>query len=68
MQARSARTNRIQSAEPDIVEWANGCALNPARIDPSRADDPALDAARTRMTEAAGRGLDRLTDLAAAPT
>ncbi len=68
MQVRSARTNRLQGAEPDIVEWANGCALNPARIDPSRRDDPAVDAARTRMADAVAAGLDRLAGLAVAPT
>ena len=67
MQVRSARTNRIQGAEPDIVEWAGDCALNPARVEPSRRDDPAVEAACARMVEATGRGLDRLAALAVPP-
>ena len=37
---------RAYGAEPDIAAWANGCALNPARIDP----------VATRRTRGAGRG------------
>ena len=67
MQARSARTNRVQAGEPDLVEWANTCALNPARILASQRDDPAVRAAQARAADAAARGLDRLTELAVAP-
>ncbi len=68
MQARGAETNRLQAAEPDIVEWANGCALNPARVEPSRRDDPAVGEAMARAAAARERGLPRLTALAVAPT
>lgn len=67
MQARSARTNRVQAGEPDLVEWANACALNPARIPASHRDDPAVRAAQARAADAAARGLDRLTELAVPP-
>ena len=39
-------------AEPDIAAWANGCALNPARIEPSQRDDPAVQAAAARLADA----------------
>ncbi len=52
-------------AEPDIAEWANRCALNPARIEPSQHNDPAVQAesaapdrchrARTRTHDRARR-------------
>jgi hypothetical protein len=64
MHARSAVATRTFGAEPDIAAWANECALNPARIDPSRRDDPAVRAAAARVSEHAERGLARLTELA----
>ena len=50
-------------AEPDIAAWANGCALNPARIEPSQRDDPAVQAAAARLADVAERGLAGLTAL-----
>ena len=67
MQVRSTLASRAFGAEPDIAAWANGCALNPARIDPSRRDDPAVLAAAARVAEHAGRGLARLAELADEP-
>ena len=32
MQVRGIVATRTFGAEPDIQAWANGCALNPARI------------------------------------
>jgi hypothetical protein len=64
MHARSAVATRTFGAEPDIAAWANECALNPARIDPSRRDDPAVRAAAARVSEHAERSLARLTELA----
>ena len=40
---------RTYGAEPDIAAWANGCALNPARIEPSQRDD-ACGAGRGRTS------------------
>ena len=68
MQARGAVATASFGAEPDIAAWANQCALNPARMDPSRRDEPAVRAAAARLHEHAAPGLARLTALAAAPT
>jgi len=63
MQARGAVATRVFGAEPDIAAWANGCALNPARIEPSRRDAPAVHAAAARLSDHAARGFARLTEL-----
>jgi hypothetical protein len=64
MQARSALATRAFGSEPDIATWANGCALNPARIEPSRREDPLVQGASARVAEHAGPGLAGLTRLA----
>ena len=58
---------RAVGAEPDIAAWANACALNPARIEASQRDDPAVQAALTRLAEHAERGLARMAELAGEP-
>ncbi len=40
MQVRGTLAARAYGAEPDIAAWANCCALNPARLDPSRRRRP----------------------------
>lgn len=67
MQVRGTIASRRYGAEPDIAAWANGCALNPARIEPSRRDDPAVRAAAARVAEHAEAGLARLSELAHEP-
>lgn len=67
MQVKGARAVRAFGAEPDIAEWANGCALNPARIDVSQRDDPEVVAASTRLASVADEGLERLAALAHDP-
>jgi hypothetical protein len=67
MQLRGALATRAYGAEPDIAAWANGCALNPARIEPSRRDDPAVSAASGRLAAVAERGLARMAELAGEP-
>jgi len=57
MQARGLLATRAYGAEPDIAAWANQCALNPARRDPSLANDPSLKAAAARVAAVADRGL-----------
>ena len=52
-----------QDAEPDITEWANGCALNPARIEASLRETPTIRAAAARVADVADRGLARMTEL-----
>ena len=61
---RKGRPAATFGAEPDIAEWANGCALNPARVDKSQRDAPAVQAARARLAEHAEPGLTRLSVLA----
>ena len=58
---------RTYGAEPDIAQWANACALNPARIAPSQADDPAVQAAAARLADSAQRGLTRMAELSDEP-
>jgi hypothetical protein len=64
MQVRGTLAARRYGAEPDIAAWANGCALNPARIDPSRREDVAVQAAAARLAGSAEAGLTRLAELA----
>ena len=67
MQVRGTIAARIYGAEPDIAGWANDCALNPARIEPSQRDDPAVQAAAARLADVGNRGLTRLAELAHEP-
>jgi hypothetical protein len=67
MQVRGALATRVYGAEPDIADWANGCALNPARIPPSQRDDPAVLAAAARLADVAQQGLTRMAELADEP-
>ncbi len=67
MQARSTLATRSFGAEPDIAAWANGCALNPARIEPGQRDDPAVKAAAGRLADHAEAGLARMAALAGEP-
>jgi hypothetical protein len=60
MQAVGSVATRRFGAEPDIAAWANDCALNPARIDPARRDDPDVQAAAARLAEHSERGLAQL--------
>ncbi len=67
MQVRGTVAARNYGAEPDIAAWANGCALNPSRIDPSQRNDPAVRAAAARLADGADRGLARMAELAHEP-
>ncbi|HSH11200.1 MAG TPA: NAD(P)-binding protein [Ilumatobacter sp.] len=66
-QVRGVEATRSFGAEPDIAAWANACALNPARIDTSRRNDPDVQIAAARAAEQTQRGLDRMTALAVEP-
>lgn len=66
MQALGAVATRTFGAEPDIAEWANGCALNPARIRPAQREDPAVQAAASRLAAVAAPGVARLAELGGA--
>ena len=67
MQVRGIVVARTFGAEPDIAAWANGCALNPSRIEPSRRDAPGVLAAARRLADCAAPGLTRLAELAGEP-
>jgi hypothetical protein len=67
MQVRGAVATRTYGVEPDIAAWANGCALNPSKVEPSQRDDPAVRTAADRAAHAADRGLPRLAELADEP-
>jgi hypothetical protein len=67
MQVRGTVAARTYGAEPDIAAWANGCALNPARIEPSQRNDPAVQAAVERVAAHSERGLARMAELAHEP-
>jgi hypothetical protein len=64
MQARGTVAAATFGAEPDIADWATACALNPARIEPARRDDPAVQAAMARLAGVRDAGLAGLTALA----
>jgi len=51
------------SAEPDIKEWSDQVALNPARIRPGHPGSAALDDARERLAAHTRPGLTRLAEL-----
>lgn len=67
MQVLGTLATRTYGAEPDIADWANGCLLNPARVEASRRDDPAVQAAAARVAEHVQTGLARLAALAGEP-
>ena len=67
MQVLGTIAARTYNAEPDIAAWANSCALNPARIEPSQRDDPAVQAAARRLADHAEPGLARMAALADEP-
>jgi hypothetical protein len=67
MQVRGTVAAHTYGAEPDIAAWANACALNPARIQPSQRDAPAVLAAAARVAEHTQAGLPRMAALAGEP-
>ena len=67
MQVRGTVAARTFGAEPDIASWANSCALNPARIEPSQRAHPAVQAAAARVADSTERGLRRMAELAHEP-
>lgn len=51
------------SAEPDIKDWVNRIAVNPARIPPGHPGSAALDDALGRLDRFTGPGVARLAEL-----
>ena len=64
MQARGALATRAFGAEPDIAEWMNASALNPARISPAQREEPAVQAASARLSAVGQQGLARMSEFA----
>ena len=60
MNLLGTRNARAFSAEPDIKEWADGLALNPARVPPGYAGSAALDEARGTLAEYTAPALAKL--------
>ena len=52
-------------SQPDIKEWGDRVHLNPSRIPPERAGDPALDEVLGRLRTTVPRGLANLEALVA---
>jgi hypothetical protein len=67
MQVRGTLATRAFGAEEDIAAWINRCALNPARVEPSRREEPAVQTAMRRAADAIERGLPRMADFAQEP-
>jgi hypothetical protein len=64
MQVLGGRASLAFGAEPDIKEWINGVALNPARVPPGQATDADLAAAQDRFSAAVGPGMAAMAELA----
>ncbi len=64
MQVVGGRSSRAFNAEPDIEEWVNSVALNPARIPTGRAADADVAAAEERLRAAADSGIAAMAELA----
>lgn len=54
------RNAQAFASEPDIKEWADGVALNPARVPAGHPGSAALDDARARLAEHTGPALEKL--------
>jgi hypothetical protein len=63
MQVLGGLSARTFNSEPDIREWANRVALNPARISPGHAPSDELEAAERRFGAAFGPGVNAMADL-----
>ena len=63
MQVLGGRASLAFTSEPDIKEWVNGVALNPARIPPGQAVDADLTAAEERFRIAVGPGIAAMAEL-----
>lgn len=63
MNVTGFRATAAFGAEPDIKDWANRVALNPARIPPGTEPSAALDDALARLAAQTGPGVARLAEL-----
>ncbi|HSU02885.1 MAG TPA: pyridine nucleotide-disulfide oxidoreductase [Nocardioides sp.] len=60
MNLLGTRNAQAFSAEPDIKQWADGVALNPARVPAGYPGSPALDDARVRLAQHTAPALEKL--------
>jgi hypothetical protein len=63
MNVMGLRNTAAFASEPDIKEWSDRVALNPARIPPEHPGSPALDDALARLQAHVGPGVERLAQL-----
>ncbi len=63
MNVRGTQAVMSFMSEPDIKEWSNRAAINPARIPPEYPGSAALDDARERLAAHVRPGLARLAEL-----
>lgn len=68
MQALGGRAALAFNAEADIKEWADGVALNPARIPQGHPMDPDLAAATERLRAIVNPGIAAMAELAGLST
>ena len=68
MQVLGGRASLAFGAEPDIKEWADRVALNPARVPPERACGSAIWAAAARFRAAVEPGMAAMAELAGVVT
>lgn len=64
MNVLGARASAAFGSEPDIKAWADGVALNPARVPPGYGDRTELSDALQRLRAHSPSGLARLAELA----
>lgn len=57
------RASAAFNAEPDVKAWADGVALNPARVPPGTPRTPELDDVLARLAEHTAPGVARLAEL-----
>jgi hypothetical protein len=67
MQLLGGRSTLALNSEPDIKEWADSLALNPARVPSGQAVDDDVAAAAERFRAAVGPGIAAMAELAAPP-
>ncbi len=63
MNVRGTRASMSYSAEPDIKAWADGVALNPARVPTGQGGSAAVQEALHRLQANVAPGLARLAEL-----
>ena len=63
MNVRGMRSAAAFGSEPDVKDWADRVALNPARIPPEHPASPELDAVRARLATHTAPGIARLAEL-----